>query len=76
MLREVQNNERVFCIKSHLGVKHFVVADNAEEVAVWCANKEKTGFLISSVTEICVDGTTPRVPIRSMAAYKKAKREA
>ena len=31
MLREVKNNERVFCIKSHLGVKHFVVADSAKK---------------------------------------------
>lgn len=69
MLREIKGN--LYCIKSYTGVRRYVECDNVEELAEHVADMEvNKGYIITSVTSICIDGSTPRVAVRSMKPYK------
>ena len=73
MLKEVKGMEKVYQIKTHLGYRYFVVTDNLDELARFCAGKDKKGYVISSVVEMQPDGKSPRIAIHKMKAYKEAK---
>lgn len=75
MLKEINGQGKLYRIKRQIGSVHFVVTDSIQELARYCAAKEKGGWIISSVSEICSDGSTPRISVRSMPEYKKAKKE-
>ena len=44
MLKEVKGMEKVYQIKTHLGYRYFVVTDNLDELARFCAGKDKEGY--------------------------------
>lgn len=75
MLKEVKGMEKVYQIKTHLGYRYFVITDSIDELASFCAAKDKAGYIISSVCEMQPDGKTPRISIHSMPAYKEAKKK-
>lgn len=47
-------------------------ADNIDELARYVAESDKQGYIVSSVTEINLDGSHPRVAITRLKAYKDA----
>ena len=71
MLRLINGFNSVYCIKTYSGVRHYVETNSESELAIWCAEKDVEGWLITSVTKLDNDGSTPRVPIKSMPEYKK-----
>ena len=50
----------------------FVEAEKVEEIARYVGQRVRAGKSVSSVTEINLDGTHPRVAISKMKAYKEA----
>lgn len=75
MLKEIKGFEKLYRITRVIGSHYYIVTDSMEALARYVVAKEKEGYLISSVTEIQVDGKTPRVPIRSLPEYKAAQKE-
>lgn len=75
MLREIKGAEKLYRIKRTNGSSIYVVTDNIKELARYCVTKEKGGYIISGISEIQIDGSTPRVAIRSTPEYKAAKKE-
>ena len=75
MLMEIKGIEKLYRIKRLTGSCYYVVTDSIEALAKYCVAKEKSGYLISSITEIQPNGSTPRVAIRSLPEYKKAQKE-
>lgn len=73
MLKEVGGMEKVYQVKTHLGYRYFVITDNLDELARFCAKKDKAGYVISSVAEMQPDGRSPRIAIHQMKAYKEEK---
>lgn len=75
MLKEVKGMEKVYRVKNVHGYCYYIVTDNEEELAKFCAIKDKAGCIISSVSEMQPNGKTPRVSVCSMPAYKEAKKK-
>ncbi len=73
MVRRIE--ERLYCVTNYMGTKWFIEAKNEEELAVFVAEQESKGWSVSSVKEICPDGSTPRVAIKSSKAYKQKFKE-
>lgn len=73
MLKEIKNN--LYCITSYTGNKRFVECDNEEELITYVAETERKGYTVTSVTQICTDGSRPRVAVKSTPAYMKAIRK-
>lgn len=69
MLREI--NERLFKVKNLNGLSYYVEASSEEELFIFVADKVSKGAIISSVTEVCLDGSTPKVRVLSDKKFKK-----
>lgn len=52
MLMEIKGIEKLYRIKRLTGSCYYVVTDSIEALAKFCVAKEKSGYLISSITEI------------------------
>ena len=64
--------KQLYKINRHYGQSEFIEADNIDEVARYVAESDKKGITVSSVTQINLDGTHPRVAITKLEAYKEA----
>lgn len=76
MINEVAKGfNNLYCIKTYNGVRHYVETNSEQELAIFCAEKDIEGWIITSVTRLDNDGSTPRVSVKSMKGYKdKIKR--
>lgn len=69
----------VFCIKTGMSKKLVVIDEglNKSETLIELCKRvvelEDKGYMVSSVTELNPDGTTPRVKFRNTKEYKEAK---
>lgn len=68
MVRNIEEN--LFCIKSYAGNRYFIESETMDELAEYIAERELKGYSVASVTQICIDGSTPRIAIKSNKAYK------
>lgn len=64
--------KKLYKINRFYGRSEFVEADNIDELARYVAESDKQGYIVSSVTEINLDGSHPRVAITRLKAYKDA----
>lgn len=69
MLREIK--EGMFKINRLYGTPYYVEASSKEELFVFVADKVSKGAIISSVTEVRLDGSTPKVKVLSDKEFKK-----
>lgn len=71
----------VFCINTGASKKLVVIDENlnkSETLLELCkriVELEYKGYMVSGVTELNPDGTTPRVKFRNTKEYKEAKSE-
>lgn len=73
MFRAIENN--IYCVTHYTGTKKYFECDNVNELALNIAEYEMTGVIVSSVTQICCDGSTPKVAIKSNPVYKARIKE-
>lgn len=70
MLQKIKNN--LYKIKFHYGTSQFVECDNIEDLFFYIATElVPNGYVVSSVSEICVDGSTPKVKVFTDKRFKK-----
>lgn len=63
----------VYCITTQLWHKHFVVCTSESELCEYVAEYEIKGNMVTSVNQLCCDGSTPRIAVRSNPYYKAYK---
>ena len=68
MIREIKN--KLACIKTYIGKRYYVEYETEDELAIYVAGFDKKGYVTTSVTQICMDGSTPRIAIKSNKVYK------
>ena len=73
MMRSIE--KQLYKITRYYGRSEFIEADSVDEVAKYVAESDKAGNTVSSVTEINLDGSHPRVAITKLGAYKDAIKE-
>jgi len=66
--------KQLYKINRHYGRSEFVEVNNLDELARYVAESDKQGYTVSSVTEINLDGSHPRVAITRLKAYKDASK--
>lgn len=71
MLREINTKNTLYKVNQMYGSSYFVEASSKEELFVFVADKVSKGAIISSVSEIRLDGTTPKVKVLSDKRFKK-----
>jgi len=69
MLREIK--EGMFKINRVYGTPYYVEASCEKELFIFVADKAAKGEIITSVSEIRLDGTTPKVKVLSDKRFKK-----
>lgn len=67
--------KQLYKITRYHGRSEFIEADSVDEVAKYVAESDKAGNTVSSVTEINLDGSHPKVAITKLKAYKDAIKE-
>ena len=73
MIREIKEN--LYKVNFYCGGTHFVECDNINDLFDYITDFEIKGYIVSSVNEIRLDGTTPRVAFKSNKEYKKILKE-
>lgn len=71
MLREINTKNTLYKVNQMYGSSYFVEASSKEELFVFVADKVSKGAIISSVTEVRLDGSTPKVKVLSDKEFKK-----
>lgn len=64
--------KQLYKITRYYGRTEFIEAENVNEIAKYFGESDRAGHTVSSVTEINLDGTHPRVAITKLQAYKDA----
>ena len=64
--------KQLYKIKRFYGKTEFVEAKNIDEIAKYVGYSDRAGQTVSSVTEVNLDGTHPRVAVTKLKAYKDA----
>jgi len=67
--------KQLYKVTRYYGRSEFIEADSVDEVAKYVAESNKAGNTVSSVTEINLDGSHPKVTITKLKAYKDAIKE-
>ena len=71
MLKEINTKNTLYKVNQMYGSSYFVEASSKEELFVFVADKVSKGAIISSVTEVRLDGSTPKVKVLSDKEFKK-----
>ncbi len=71
MLREINTKNTLYKVNQMYGSSYFVEASSEEELFVFVADKVAKGAIISSVTEVCLDGSASKVKVLSNKEFKK-----
>ena len=64
--------KQLYKITRYYGKSEFIEAESIDEIAKYVGESNRAGQTVSSVTEINLDGTHPRVAITKLQAYKDA----
>ena len=71
MLREIKTKNTLYKVNQMYSPSYFVEASSKEELFIFVADKVSKGAIINSVTEVCLDGSTPKVQVLSDKEFKK-----
>lgn len=71
MLREIKTKNTLYKVNQMYGSPYFVEASSKEELFIFIADKVLKGAIINSVTEVRLDGSTPKVRVLSDKEFKK-----
>ena len=71
MLREIKKKNTLYKVNQMYSPSYFVEASSKEELFIFIADKVLKGAIINSVTEVRLDGTTPKVKVLSDKRFKK-----
>lgn len=55
--------------------RHFVECESLDDLYAYVAQKVAGGAICVSVSEVCKDGSAPKVPVLSTKEYKKLIRD-
>ncbi len=64
--------KRLYKITRYYGKSEFVEAESIDEIAKYVGESDRVGHTVSSVTEVNLDGSHPRIAICKLKAYKDA----
>lgn len=64
--------KQLYKITRYYGKSEFIEAESIDEIAKYVGESDRAGQTVSSVKEINLDGTHPRVAISKLKAYKDA----
>lgn len=64
--------KQLYKITRYYGNNEFIEAESIDEIAKYVGECDRAGQIVTSVTEINLDGTHPRVAISKLKAYKDA----
>lgn len=71
MLREIKTKNTLYKVNQMYSPSYFVEASSKEELFIFIADKVSKGAIINSVSEVCLDGSTPKVKVLSDKEFKK-----
>lgn len=71
MLREIKTTNTLYKVNQMYGSPYFVEASSKEELFIFIADKVLKGAIINSITEVRLDGSTPKVKVLSDKEFKK-----
>lgn len=71
MLREIKTKNTLYKVNQMYSPSYFVEASSKEELFIFIADKVLKGAIINSVTEVRLDGSTPKVRVLSDKEFKK-----
>lgn len=71
MLREIKTKNTLYKVNQMYSSSYFVEASSKEELFIFIADKVSKGAIINSVTEVRLDGSTPKVKVLSDKEFKK-----
>lgn len=71
MLREIKKKNTLYKVNQMYSPSYFVEASSKEELFIFIADKVLKGAIINSVTEVRLDGSTPKVRVLSDKEFKK-----